>query len=573
MSQSRMLGKRLFPENTERRRTLHTSVKPASLALILVMLWAVLGFTQTPKPTSPTPVPASQNAVRLHHPVNTKIVEAQRSFDQGLELIYALDYSGAANSFQRAAVLDPNMAMAYWGIAYAMGSDYYYHSAGDPARERAAYEALQNAFTQSANGPAVERAYITALSKRSCGCPNPDRRQQAVEFKDAMRDLAQRYPDDLDAATLYGQSIMNLSPWALWNADGTPWEGTPEILSVLESVLKRDPRHIGAVHYYIHAVEGSPHPERALPYVKVLPSLAPSIGHIVHMPAHIYIRTGDYLAAEQACVRAAQVDENHLQNSAKPDTFTILSYFHDLYFLGAAAGMDGHYSMAREAAAQLVERLAPQAQHMPQLQSFLNLQSTVFLRFSRWDDILKLPPPNGNLRIANTMWHFARGMAFATTGRIAESEVEHHAVTEALESTAPDETFAMSPNKSRDILQIASDVLAGKLAMARKERSQAIAQLQNAVAIQDHLKYAEPPSWFYPVRESLGAALFLDGQISQAEQVFREDLRRNPRNPRSLFGLLQALRSSGKASDAGLVQSQLNNAWKGDLRQLDLHNF
>jgi tetratricopeptide (TPR) repeat protein len=568
-----MLRKQLFPKNTERRRTLHTSVKPASLALIPVILFAVLSFTQTKKPTPQTPVPAFQNAVSLHHPVSTKIAEAQRSFDQGLELIYALDYSGAANSFHRAAVLDPNMAMAYWGVAYAMGSDYYYHSTGDPARERAAYEALQNALTQSANGPAVERAYITALSKRYCDCPNPDREQQALEFKDAMRDLAQRYPDDLDAATLYAQSIMNLSPWALWNADGTPWERTPEILSVLESVLKRDPRHIGAVHYYIHAVEGSPRPERALPYVKVLPSLAPSIGHIVHMPAHVYIRTGDYLAAEEACVKAAQVDENRLDNSAKPDTFTILSYFHDLYFLGAAASMDGHYSIAREASAKLVERVAPDAQHMPQLQSFLNLQTAVLVRFSRWDDILKLPPPNANLRIADIMWHFARGMAFAATGKITESEVEHHAVTEALENTAPDETFAMSPNKSRDILEIASDVLAAKLATAGKERSQAIAQLQNAVAIQDHLKYAEPPSWFYPVRESLGAALFLDGQISEAERIFREDLQRNPRNPRSLFGLLQALRSSGKAYDAGFVQSQLNNAWKGDLRQLDLRNF
>ncbi|HWO30134.1 MAG TPA: hypothetical protein VNO32_15180 [Candidatus Acidoferrum sp.] len=555
-------------------------MKHASLASVFFVVFSVgfgmVGSAQRPQQQAGR-TPASgdfQHSFQgLHHPASTKNVQAQSLFDQGLGFIYALDYIGAADAFQHAAALDSNMAMAYWGIAYALGSDYYYHTPGDPARERAAYEALQNALTQSANGPAVERAYITALSKRYCDCPNPDRERQAVEFKDAMRDLTRRYPDDLDAATLYAQSIMNLSPWALWNADGTPWEGTPEILSVLESVLKRDPQHIGAVHYYIHAVEGSPRPERALPYVKVLPSLAPSIGHIVHMPAHVYIRTGDYLAAEEACVKAAQVDENRLQNSAKPDTFTILSYFHDLYFLGAAASMDGHYSIAREASAKLVERVAPLVQHMPQLQSFLNLQTAVLVRFSRWDDILKLPPPNVNLRIADIMWHFARGMAFAATGRIAESEVEHHAVTEALENTAPDETFAMAPNKSRDILEIASDVLAAKLAMARNERSQAIAQLQNAVAIQDHLKYAEPPSWFYPVRESLGAALFLDGQISEAEQIFREDLQRNPRNPRSLFGLLQALRSSGKAYDAGFVKSQLNNAWKGDLRQLDLHNF
>ena len=554
---------------------MNTSVKHAFLISVLVFIFAAVGLAQRPKPAGNAPAPdVPQNGFHgPHHPVSTKSVEAQRLFDQGLGLIYALDYSEAGNSFHRAAALDPNMAMAYWGIAYAMDSDYYYPTPGDPAREREAYEALQNALTLSAHGPEVERAYITSLSKRYCNCPNPNRQQQAVEFKNAMGDLAQSYPDDLDAATLYAQSIMNLSPWALWNADGTPWEETPEILSVLESVLKRDPRHLGAVHYYIHAVEGSPNPERALAYANVLPSLAPSIGHIVHMPAHIYIRTGDYLAAEDACVKAAQVDENHIRDSSKPDMFTILSYLHDLYFLGAAASMDGHYSTAREAANKLVARVGPHVKEMPQLQAFLTVQPAVLVRFYRWDDILKLPQPDVNLKIANTMWHFARGMAFAATGKLTEAEAEHQAVTEALESTAPDEVFAMSPNKARDILKIASDVLAAKLSMARNERSQAIAQLRDAVAIQDSLKYAEPPSWFYPVRESLGAALFLDGQISEAEQVFREDLQRNPRNPRSLFGLLEVLRSRGRSHDAGFVQAEFDVAWKSDLQQLNLHNF
>ncbi len=510
--------------------------------------------------------------------MRTKSAEAQRLFDQGLGLIYALDYSGAGKAFHRAAALDPTMAMAYWGIAYAMGADYYYPTPGSPAREREAYESFQKAVSLSARdsserGSEVERAYITALSKRYCNCPNPDRQQEAVDFKDAMRDLAQSYPDDLDAATLYAQSIMNLSPWALWNADGTPWEGTPEILSVLESVLKRDPHHMGAMHYYIHAVEGSPNPERALAYAQELPALAPFVGHIVHMPAHIYIRTGDFLAAEDACVKAARVDEKHIQDSSMPDMFTILSYLHDLYFLAAAASMDGHYATAKEAADKLVEQVDPHVKEMPHLQPFLNVRTAVLVRFSRWDDILKLPAPDANLRIANAMWHFARGMAFAATGRLAEAEAEQRGVAEALENTAPDETFAMSPNKTRDILKIASDVLAAKLATARHERSQAIAQLREAVAIQDSLKYAEPPSWFYPVRESLGAALFLDGQISEAEQVFREDLRRNPRNPRSLFGLLEVLRSRGKSYDAGFVQAELAAAWKSDLKQLDLRNF
>jgi tetratricopeptide (TPR) repeat protein len=550
-------------------RTVHTTAKKASLTLVFVFTFTVVGLAQ--RSEQPKNVPVT-TAYRHHHSVRTKSKEAQRVFDQGLGLIYALDYSEAANSFHRAAVLDPTMAMAYWGISYAMGSDYYYHTPGDPARERAAYEALQQALTLSAHGPEVERSYISALGVRYCNCPNPDRQKQAVEFKDAMRDLTQAYPDDLDAATLYAQSIMNLSPWDLWNPGGTPWEGTPEILSVLESVLKRDPHHIGAIHYYIHAVEASPNPERALAYARLLPSLTPPIGHLVHMPAHIYIRTGDYLAAEETCIKAAHVDDSHLQNS--PNMFTVLSYLHDLYFLVAAASMDGHYLIAKEAANNLVARVSPHVQKMPELQAFLTVQPTVLVRFHRWDDILKLPQPSGSLKIPNSMWHFARGMAFAAAGKVAEAEADFQAVTEALESTASSEIFAMSANnKTRDILRIASDVLAAKLATARQEKSQAVAQLRDAVAIQDTLKYGEPPGWFYPVRESLGAALFLDGQVSEAEQTFREDLERNPRNPRSLFGLLQVLRSRTRSHDAGFVQAELEAAWKGDLQQLNLQDF
>jgi tetratricopeptide (TPR) repeat protein len=541
--------------------------KNASLPLLFVLLffWVAGALAQrSPQPKS-VPVTASYS----HHSVSTKSKEAQQLFDQGLGLIYALDYGEAANSFHRAAALDPSMAMAYWGVSYALGSDYYYRTAGDPTREREAYEALHRAFTLSAHGPEVERGYILALGKRYS---NPDRQKQAVEFKDAMRDLTKAYPEDLDAATLYAQSIMNLSPWDLWNSDGTPWEGTPKIISVLESVLRRNPHHLGAVHFYIHAVEASPNPERALAYANLLPSLTPPVGHLVHMPAHIYIRTGDYLAAEEACMKAARVDDGHIGSS--PNMFTVLSYLHDLYFLVAAASMDGHYSIAREAADKLVDRVSPHVEKMPELQAFLTVQPTVLVRFHRWDDISKLPQPSGTLRIANSMWHFARGMAFAASGKVAQAEAEHQALMEALESTAPGEMFGMSNNsKARDILKIASDVLAAKLATARHEKSKAVAQLRDAVGIQDTLKYSEPPAWFYPVRESLGAALFLDGQVSEAEQTFREDLKRNPRNPRSLFGLLQVLRSGERSHDAGFVQAELDVAWKGDPQQLNLQNF
>jgi tetratricopeptide (TPR) repeat protein len=548
-------------------RIVRTWVKNASLGSALILILPTIALAQRAGQPKNVTVTGSYG----HHPVVTKSKQAQQLFDRGLGLIYALDYSEAAKSFHAAAGLDPTMAMAYWGIAYALGSDYYYHAPADPARERDAFEAVQRGLALSATGPQVERGYLTALSKRYCNCPIPDREKLAVEFKDAMRALAQRYPDDLDAATLYAQSIMNLSPWDLWSPDGTPGEGTPEILAVLESVLKRNPRHLGAMHFYIHAVEASPHPERGLAYADTLPSLSPPIGHLVHMPAHIYIRTGDYMASEQACAKAARVDDSHIQNS--PNMFTVLSYLHDLYFLVAAASMDGHYAAAREAANELVDRVSPHLQKMPELQAFLSVQPTVLLRFHRWDDILKLPQPRASLKIANAMWHFARGMAFAATGKVADAETEHRAVLQVLETTPSSEIFGMSNNnKTRDILQIASDVLAAKLAAAKHEKSEAVVQLRDAVSIQDTLKYAEPPEWFYPVRESLGAALFLDGQISEAEQTFRDDLRRNPRNPRSLFGLLQVLRFRGRSHDAGFVQVEFDAAWKGD-QQLNLQDF
>jgi tetratricopeptide (TPR) repeat protein len=546
-------------------------VKATPLNSLFVFIFFLSALSAAQRSALLETVPAIRPAV--HHPVSTKSPEAQRLFDQGLELIYALDYSGAAKTFRRGTAADPTMAMAFWGIAYAMGSDYYYPTPGDPGREREASEALQNAITLSAQGPQVERDYITALSRRYCDCPNPDREKQAVEFKNGMRELAQSYPDDLDAATLYAQSIMNLRPWDLWNADGSPWAGTPEILAVLESVLKRDPRHLGAIHYYVHAVEGSPHPEQALAYAKVLPTLAPSIGHIVHMPAHIYIRTGDYVAAENACAKAAEIDEKHIQDSVKPDMFTVLSYLHDLYFLAAAGSMDGHYASAEEAASKLAAQVEPNVHAMPHLQIFLAIQAMVLMRFDRWDEILKLPEPAPNLKVANTMWHFARGMAFAATGEAAEADEQYQLLTEVLEKTRADELFAMSPNRTRNILRIAADVLAAKLATIRGEKNMVIERLRDAVALQDSLQYAEPPSWFYPVRESLGAALFLDGQITQAEKVFREDLQWNPRNPRSLFGLLEVLRSRRQSDDAVFVKTELEVAWKGNLHQLNLHDF
>jgi tetratricopeptide (TPR) repeat protein len=501
----------------------------------------------------------------LHHPVTTSNPEAQKFFDQGLRLIYAFNHDEAARSFQRAADLDPKMAMAYWGIAEAIGPNY-----NDPAsdeRFRLAHETIEKAVSLSSGASATERDYIQAMAKRFPAAV-ADRRKAAEDYRDAMRELMNKYPDDLDAATLFAESGMNLHPWGLWMHDGTPREGTEEIVSTLESVIKRDPNHMGAVHYYIHAVEASPSPERALAGANRLAALAPAAGHIVHMPAHVYIRTGDYDAAVKTNEKAAAADEAYIKASAtngvQPGMYSGMYYSHNLHFIAIAASMKGNYLEAKQAADKLAAHVQPMLKDMPMLQGFVAIPTAVLVRFEKWNEILKMPQPDPNLKIVTTFWHYGRGMALAGTGKLDEAEKEHAIIVATREATPADAIF--SPpwnNKTKDILQIADDVLAAKIAMARKDTDTAISHYRNAVAVQDTLTYGEPPDWYFPVRESLGGALLMAGKATDAEKVFREDLNHNARNPRSLFGLHQALKVQGRDYDAQFVEKQFRDYWDG----------
>jgi tetratricopeptide (TPR) repeat protein len=460
--------------------------------------------------------------------------------------------------------------MAYWGIAEAVGPNY-----NDPASEdrfRQAHKAIQKAVDLSRGATISERAYINAMAKRFSADPKSDRRKDAEEYRDAMREVAKSYPDDLDAATLFAESGMDLHPWGLWNQDGTPFEGTNEIIATLESVIRRDPNHLGAVHYYIHAVEASPSPERALAGANRLAALAPSAGHIVHMPAHVYIRTGDYDAAVRTNEAAAKVDEAYIQATGAKGIYPGMYYSHNLHFIAIAASMDGHFAQSKQAADRLIAHVQPMVHDMPILEGFLTIPTAVLLRFEKWDDVLKTPKPEANLKTATVFWHYGRGVALAATGKPEEAEEEHKVIVEAKNATSEDAIFAPPfNNKTKSILQIADDVLASKIAMARQDNASAIAHLKNAVSVQDTLKYGEPPDWYFPVRESLAAALMMNGDAAGAEKVFREDLDRNPRNPRSLFGLAESLKKQGRTYDAGFVESQFRKAWKGSpLRVEDL---
>jgi len=498
----------------------------------------------------------------LHHPVTTTNPEAQKFFDQGLRLIYAFNHDEAERSFRRAAELDLQMAMAWWGVALAVGPNY--NLPVDAERERIAYEAAQKALALSKNATESERAYIQALAKRYTNAPNPDYKQLSIAYKEAMREVARRFPDDLDAATLYAESIMNLNPWALWKLDGTPWEGTPEILRVLESVMRRDPNHMGAVHYYIHSVEASRDPERALAGANKLASLAPAAGHLVHMPAHIYIRTGDYESARKTNVNAARADEAYLKMmGVTGGIYSLMYYSHNLHFISAAACLEGRYAEAKEAGQRLAAHVGPHVNDMPGLEGFMAVPLTVELRFERWKEVLSTPKPDPSLKTVTALWHYGHGLALSSTGKAKEAEADHKTLLAMEQATPPDEIFTMPfNNKTKDILKIAVNVLGARIATAKNDTATATRLLEEAITIQDNLNYGEPEDWYYPVRETLGQLLLASGDSKRAEQVFRADLERHPRNGRALFGLMESLQGQGRKHDAHFVRQQFDSAWK-----------
>ena len=512
-------------------------------------------------PPQQKPVALMPGLGDLHHPVTTASPEAQKFFDQGMRLIFAFNHEEAARSFEHAAKLDPKLAMAYWGVAEAIGPNY--NDPADPDRFKKAHEAIQKASDLSAGASPSERAWIAAMAKRFPGNPSADLRQAAEAYHDAMREVVKQFPDDLDAAALFAESGMTLHPWGLWHPDGTPEAGTEEIIATLESVLRRDPNHVGAIHYYIHAVEASPTPERALAAANRLASLAPAAGHLVHMPGHVFIRTGDFESAVKTNEKAAAADRAYMQSGGAQGMYAAMYYSHNLHFIAACSSMSGNYDEAHKAAGMLAAHVGPLVKSIPPLEGFMTIPLSVEIRFQKWDQILATAKPDPAMKITNVFWHFARGMALAAKGKLVDAEAEYNAVADAEAATPPDVVFNMPVNnKAKDILHIAKNVLGAKIATAKHDNAGALSLLRDAVSIQDSLKYDEPPDWFFPVRETLGAVLLLDGNAAEAEKVFRDDLERNPRNPRSLLGLREALKAQHREYDAQFVDRQFKASWK-----------
>jgi tetratricopeptide (TPR) repeat protein len=496
----------------------------------------------------------------LHHPITTSNPEAQRFFDQGLTLVYAFNHDEAARSFRRAAELDPKSPMPWWGLALALGPNYNVDV--DPDGEKAAFDAIQKAQSLAAADADSERAYVDALAARYSGDPKPDLKKLARDYSAAMGQLAKRFPDDPDASTIYAESLMDLHPWGLWKLDGTPDVRTLEIIAVLESVLARFPDHVGANHYYIHAVEASPHPAWALPSAKRLETLVPNGGHLVHMPSHIYSRVGEFDAAVKSNEAASAVDVAYIKNTGAQGVYPAMYYSHNLHFLSYAAMQAGNFAKAQQAAATLAANIRAQGQGMPDFMTagFSAYQMEVLARFGHWTELLALPQPDSSaLQVVKT-WHYARGVAFAAAGKLNEAAKEQQALEADLDKIPPDLPAGFNPLKN--LLTIADAALSARIAEARGDRKSAIESWRKAVAIQDQFAYDEPPDWYYSVRESLGGTLLRDAQFTEAEKVFRDDLAANPRNARSLFGLWQSLAAQHKQADADWARAEFEAAWK-----------
>ncbi len=512
----------------------------------------------------------------LHHPVTTTNTEAQRFFNQGLALVYSFNHDEAIRSFKRATELDPKMAMAYWGIALAYGPNINLDV--DAEREKAAYDAVQKALSLATNAPRNERAYIEALATRYSIDPNADLKKLSVDYKNAMGELVKQYPDDLDAATLYAEAAMDLRPWKFWRADGQPAEDTEEIVAVLESVLHRNPNHIGANHYYIHAVEASQSPERALPSARRLSSLVPGAGHMVHMPAHIFMRTGDYRRAALSNFRAARVDEAYFRQHSPQGIYPLGYYTHNLHFLAVVNSMEGRLADARRAAARLDNYMGPHLRDpfmieamLPMTEQYMPTPVLVLVRFHQWRDVLALPEPDKRLQATTGLWRFGRGMAFAANGNLQQAEQELKVLV-GLRQTIPSEAM-INLNNARAVLSLSENLLRAKIAEAKKQNQPAIEFFEAATKIEDGLAYEEPPAWYIPSREALGGLLLRNGQWTAAEKVFREDLERNKLNGRSLFGLMEALKGQNKNREAMRVRRQFIVAWKNADTKLSINDL
>ena len=539
---------------------------------LAMVLSAGLSSAEQPSATTSgeSSTPLFDNLGTLHHLISTSSPKAQQYFDQGLRLVFAFNHEEAINSFEEAARIDPKAAMAYWGIALALGPNINLPMARES--EKRAYEAIQKARALAKNATPEERAYIEALAVRYSIEPDAKRETLDAAYADAMGKVWAQYPKDADAGTLYAEAMMDQQPWDYWTADGQPKGHAMEIVATLEQALRLNPNHPGACHYYIHAVEASSKPERALDCAKRLPDLAPGAGHLVHMPGHIYLRLGMYKEAVERNVHASAVDHDYLAHRKLTGIYPVGYYPHNVHFLWTALSMEGRSQEAMKTARDL-QRLIPWdvAAKEPALEEFAPTILFTSVRFGKWEEVLTVPKPPAAMTYTTVIWRYARGMAFAATKRYDEAQQEQKTLA-GLAASIPEDRI-MGGSRVADLAKIAQLVLAGEIAARQGQYEQSIDELKAAAQIEDRLRYYEPPLWHIPVRHSLGAVLLKAGRPAEAEQVYRTDLMQHPHNGWALFGLKQSLEAQQKAAQVKTVEQEFQQAWARADVQLQASRF
>jgi tetratricopeptide (TPR) repeat protein len=503
--------------------------------------------------------PRLQNLGSHTFKVTTKSARAQQFVNQGINLTYGFNHAEAGRAFAEAARLDPSCAMAYWGQALVLGPNI--NAAMAPDDELKALALVQKALSLARGVSQRERDYIDALAKRYSG--KADGRQAGDRaFADAMRALTKKYPRDLDAATIFAEALMDLRPWNYWTRDGQPHEGTGEAIASLERVFAANPKHPGALHYWIHLWEPTKDPERAEKEADRLLPLMPGAGHIIHMPAHIYLRVGRYADVVSSNQRAVTADEDYIAQCRAQGMYPLGYYPHNIHFVWLGSTMSGQSRLAIESARKAASAVAAATpEQLPSVQGFLVVPYYALVRFGRWDEIIAEPKPAYDSLFTRGMWHFARGSAYAAKGQADNARQE----LAALQSIARDPELAKVPqfslNSAGAIVRIAVEVLSGDLAARQKQFDVAIAHFDRAVRLEDGLTYTEPPDWHAPIRHWLGAVLLEAGRPAEAEVVYWEDLKRHRENGWGLFGLQQALLAQGRKDEAALVEQRLKKAW------------
>jgi tetratricopeptide (TPR) repeat protein len=502
--------------------------------------------------------PRLQNLGTHTFPVSTRNRQAQLFINQGLNLAYAFNHAEARRAFREAARLDPNLAMAYWGQALVLGPNI--NALMEPNEEPGAYELVQKALSLKSRASPREQAYIDALAQRYSGAA-ADRKPRDQAYADAMRAVHRRFPQDLDAAMLYVESVMDLRPWGYWQRDGTPHEGTAEIVALTEQVMAKNPRHPAALHMYIHLMEGTTTPGKAERAADTLLTLMPAAGHMVHMPGHIYQRVGRYADAMKSNELAIAADEDYIAQCQAQGLYPMGYYPHNIHFLWFAASFDGQSRVAIESGRRLAAKIDDETlKAVPMLAGFRIVPYYALTRFGHWEEMLKEPEPPAFNAVLRASWHYARGLALVATGRVDEAATELARLRAMLRDEAMNQPL-FSPNLAGSVLAPAPEVLEGEIEAARGSYASAIAHLERAVRLEDSLVYTEPSEFHYPPRHALGAILLEAGRPAEAETVYWEDLRRNQDNGWALFGLMQALRAQKKTADAALIEARFAKAW------------